>query len=97
MYIIFHSFKLSNVQLRLAVQILRENAIYLIINDDDFMILNGCSFSTVGLCTLIRVRKDTPQVISDKATAKIRDTIFRLGRLLQILYLDLFGWYCYCM
>ena len=47
------------------------------------MILNGCSFSTVGLFTLIRVRKDTPQVISDKATAKIRDTIFRLGRLLS--------------
>ena len=39
------------------------------------------SFS--GLYTLVQVRKDSPRTISDKATAKIRATIFRLGKFLS--------------
>ncbi|KAL5013281.1 hypothetical protein ScPMuIL_007551 [Solemya velum] len=39
----------------------------------------GLIFLLRGLFTLIKLRKNTPDFISDKATAKIRETILRLG------------------
>ena len=41
--------------------------------------LNPCVLF-VGLLTLIKVKKDSPPFIGEKATAKIHDTIIRLGK-----------------
>nr|ALS19773.1 smoothened [Novocrania anomala] len=43
------------------------------------VIIIGLVFLVMGLITLINLRKDSPGVVSDKATAKIRETIFRIG------------------
>eukprot|EP00106_Octopus_bimaculoides_P021529 XP_014788971.1 PREDICTED: smoothened homolog [Octopus bimaculoides] len=43
------------------------------------VLILGLNFMVRSLCTLISVKKETPDFIGDKATAKIQETIIRIG------------------
>ncbi|XP_060582294.1 protein smoothened-like isoform X2 [Ruditapes philippinarum] len=47
----------------------------------------GAFFSIRGLLTLIKVKKDSPPFIGEKATAKIHDTIIRLGVFIVLTFI----------